>query len=53
MGEGCIAVRQIRGWVEATGFTGFNEVEIFSNSRWAGDQAQFLSEIKDAYLRHS
>jgi sugar phosphate isomerase/epimerase len=53
MGEGCIPVRQIRGWVEATGFTGFNEVEIFSNGRWAGDQAQFLSDIKDAYLHHS
>jgi sugar phosphate isomerase/epimerase len=53
MGEGCIPVRQIRGWVEATGFAGFNEVEIFSNARWAGDQDQNLSEIKDAYLQHS
>ena len=32
MGEGCIPVRQIRSWVEAAGFTGFNEVEIFSNT---------------------
>jgi sugar phosphate isomerase/epimerase len=53
MGEGCIPIRQIRGWVEAAGFAGFNEVEIFSNSRWAGDQAQFLSEIQSAYLRSS
>jgi sugar phosphate isomerase/epimerase len=29
MGEGCIPVKQIRSWVEAAGFTGFNEVEIF------------------------
>ncbi|MCG8309286.1 MAG: sugar phosphate isomerase/epimerase, partial [Cytophagales bacterium] len=30
MGDGCIDVRQIRGWVENTGFDGVNEVEIFS-----------------------
>jgi sugar phosphate isomerase/epimerase len=53
MGEGCIPIRQIRGWVEATGFAGFNEVEIFSDSRWAGDQVRFLSEIQGAYLRDS
>jgi sugar phosphate isomerase/epimerase len=53
MGEGCIPIRQIRGWVEDAGFDGFNEVEIFSNSRWAGDQAKFLAEIQAAYLGHS
>ncbi|HXN36371.1 MAG TPA: sugar phosphate isomerase/epimerase family protein [Opitutaceae bacterium] len=53
MGEGCIPVRQIRGWVEAAGFGGFNEVEIFSSARWAGDQGAFLAEIQAAYLRHS
>jgi sugar phosphate isomerase/epimerase len=53
MGEGCIPIRQIRGWVEATGFKGFNEVEIFSNRRWAGDQDAFLADIKAAYLQHS
>jgi sugar phosphate isomerase/epimerase len=53
MGEGCIPVRRIRGWVEAAGFGGFSEVEIFSNRRWAGDQDAFLAEIKAAYLQHS
>jgi sugar phosphate isomerase/epimerase len=53
MGEGCIPIRKIRGWVESSGFTGFNEVEIFSASRWAGDQGQFLSDIQGAYLNHS
>ncbi|HKB89825.1 MAG TPA: sugar phosphate isomerase/epimerase family protein, partial [Opitutaceae bacterium] len=53
MGEGCIPIRQIRGWVEATGFSGFNEVEIFSNRLWATDQHKLLAEIKDAYLTHS
>jgi sugar phosphate isomerase/epimerase len=53
MGEGCINIRQIRGWVEEAGFSGFNEVEIFSNIYWQQDQNRFLEKIKEAYLRHS
>jgi sugar phosphate isomerase/epimerase len=53
MGEGCIPLKQIRGWVEETGFSGFNEVEIFSAKYWAEDQDQFLERIIEAYLRHS
>jgi sugar phosphate isomerase/epimerase len=50
MGEGCLPIREIRGWVEKAGFTGFIEVEIFSKRHWAGDQARFLEQIKAAYL---
>jgi sugar phosphate isomerase/epimerase len=53
MGEGCINLRQIRGWVEKAGFTGFNEAEIFSNRYWAGDQGAFLEKIIGAYYQHS
>ncbi|HPG40153.1 MAG TPA: sugar phosphate isomerase/epimerase family protein [bacterium] len=53
MGEGCIPLRTIRAWVEKTGFTGFNEVEIFSNRWWAQDQDRFLAEIKRTYLECS
>jgi sugar phosphate isomerase/epimerase len=53
MGEGCIPIRLIRGWVEQAGFTGFNEVEIFSRRLWAGDQARYLEDIKAAYLAHA
>lgn len=53
MGEGCINLRQIRGWVEEAGFRGFNEVEIFSTERWAMDQTQYLEQIKRAYLEYS
>jgi len=49
MGEGCIPVRKIRSWVEATGFNGFIEVEIFSNIYWKMDQAEFLKKIITAY----
>jgi sugar phosphate isomerase/epimerase len=53
MGEGCIDIRQIRGWVEDAGFAGFIEVEIFSNRYWAMDQGEFLERIKQAYLGHT
>jgi sugar phosphate isomerase/epimerase len=53
MGEGCIPVNQIRGWVEEAGFAGFNEVEIFSTEYWKQDQSAFLKTIKEAYLTHS
>ena len=50
MGEGCIPIRHIRGWVEDAGFRGFVEVEIFSNRLWATDQGEFLGKIKTAFL---
>lgn len=53
MGEGCIPIATIRGWVEETGFNGFNEVEIFSTRYWAEDQSDFLAQIKTAYLNYS
>ncbi|MEX2231865.1 MAG: sugar phosphate isomerase/epimerase family protein [Cyclobacteriaceae bacterium] len=49
MGEGCIPIRKIRGWVEETGFSGFYEVEIFSNKFWSEDQGEFLKKIISAY----
>jgi len=53
MGEGCIPLRKIRSWVEATGFDGFVEVEIFSNIRWKEDQKMFLEKIITAYKEHA
>lgn len=53
MGEGCIDIPKIRGIVESTGFSGFNEVEIFSNRWWDTDQRDFLKAIKTAYLNNS
>lgn len=34
MGDGVIDIRQARGWVEAQGFAGYSEVEIFSSTNW-------------------
>jgi len=34
MGDGVIDLPQMRGWVEAAGFAGYSEVEIFSRDNW-------------------
>lgn len=34
MGDGVIDIPRIRGWVEAQGFAGYSEVEIFSTANW-------------------
>lgn len=53
MGEGCINIKEIRGWVEEAGFKGFNEVEIFSTRHWQEDQDIFFEQIKGAYKKCS
>lgn len=53
MGEGVIRIPEIRGWVERAGFTGFNEVEIFSNRHWGRNQDEFLADIVQAYQEKS
>ena len=52
MGEGCIDIPKIRSWVEAAGFTGYNEVEIFSERWWASDQTAYLEKIRQAFIEH-
>lgn len=51
MGEGCIDIPTIRGWAEEAGFSGFNEVEIFSDRHWATDQKVFLDKIVESYYQ--
>jgi sugar phosphate isomerase/epimerase len=34
MGDGVIDIPRIRGWVEAAGYAGYSEVEIFSAENW-------------------
>lgn len=53
MGEGCIPIRTIRGWMEESGFAGYNEVEIFSSIYWERNQDQFLEQIIKAYLENT
>ena len=51
MGEGVIDLAQIRRWVRAAGFSGYEEVEIFSNRYWAMDQDEYLAKIIEAAVR--
>lgn len=53
MGEGCIPLRKIRSWVEAAGFDGFIEVEIFSEFYWKQEQSEYLKKIITAYRTYS
>src|SRR5918993_496005 len=49
MGDGVIDLRRIRGEVEALGFAGFVEVEIFSNDWWSRPMDEV---IKTCIARH-
>lgn len=51
MGEGCINIREISRWVDASGFRGYREVEIFSEKWWAQEQGFFLDQIVSQYSR--
>ncbi len=49
MGEGCIPIKRISRWVEDAGFSGYREVEIFSEHYWSMDQSVFLNMIVESY----
>ncbi len=53
MGDGCINLKQIRGWMEESGFDGYIEVEVFSDKYWAMDQELYLEKIQEAYLNYT
>ncbi|MEM1027555.1 MAG: sugar phosphate isomerase/epimerase, partial [Planctomycetota bacterium] len=53
MGDGCIDIAGIRAKVEAAGFDGFNEVEVFSEQYWAMDQDAYLELIVERYQTQS
>lgn len=52
MGEGCIPIRKIKSWVQAAGFHGYDEVEIFSTRYWSMDQTAYLHQITQAFQQH-
>ncbi|PWC31835.1 sugar phosphate isomerase/epimerase family protein [Azospirillum sp. TSO22-1] len=43
MGDGMIDIPKLRGWVEAQGYAGHSEVEIFSNRWWARPMDEVLA----------
>jgi sugar phosphate isomerase/epimerase len=52
MGDGVIDIPAIRKMVEATGYDGYHEVEIFSERNWwRKDPDEVVSTVKDRYLQ--
>ena len=46
MGDGVIDLHRIRSWVAGAGYTGFQEVEIFSETWWQRDPDEVLDVCK-------
>ncbi|MFF0072169.1 sugar phosphate isomerase/epimerase family protein [Streptomyces sp. NPDC005494] len=53
LGDGCVDFRAMRAQVEATGFDGPIEVEIFNEELWARDGAEVIGEVAARYLEHA
>ncbi|NEW71680.1 sugar phosphate isomerase/epimerase family protein [Streptomyces rhizosphaericus] len=49
LGDGAVDFRWFRERVDATGYTGPIEVEIFNPTLWARDGAEVLAEVADRY----
>jgi sugar phosphate isomerase/epimerase len=53
MGDGVIDIATIRGWVEAAGYRGLHECEIFSSRDWwQRDPDEVLEVMKARHLAH-
>ena len=54
MGDGVIDLRLLRSWMEAAGYRGFHEVEIFSaNNWWKRDPDEVLATCKARHVECS
>ncbi|MFI6951075.1 sugar phosphate isomerase/epimerase family protein [Streptomyces sp. NPDC050422] len=53
LGDGSVDFRAFRAAVEATGFDGPIEVEIFNEALWARDGAEALAEVAARYVDHA
>jgi sugar phosphate isomerase/epimerase len=51
-GTGCVELRRFREAVDATGYTGPIEVEVFHETVWSRPGGDVLSEAIDGYLEH-
>ncbi|THA72178.1 sugar phosphate isomerase/epimerase [Streptomyces sp. A0958] len=53
LGDGSVDFRAFRAAVEATGFDGPIEVEIFNEALWARDGAEVVAEVAARYAEHA
>lgn len=52
MGDGVVDNRELRQWVDAEGYDGPIEVEIFNEEVWSRDGDAVLAQMKERYLSH-
>ncbi|WP_369246739.1 sugar phosphate isomerase/epimerase family protein [Streptomyces sp. R41] len=53
LGDGSIDMREWRSYVEAAGYDGPIEVELFNDALWARDGREVLAETVDRFLGHA
>lgn len=53
LGDGAIDLREWRAHVEAAGYTGSIEVELFNDALWARDGREVLAETVERFTRHA
>ncbi|KAB2588105.1 sugar phosphate isomerase/epimerase family protein [Streptomyces arboris] len=53
LGDGSVDFRALRAEVEAAGFDGPIEVEIFNEMLWARDGAEVLAEVAQRFVQHA
>ncbi|GGT03955.1 sugar phosphate isomerase/epimerase [Streptomyces griseoviridis] len=53
LGDGSIDMREWRGYVEAAGYTGPIEVELFNEALWARDGREVLAETARRFVAHA
>ncbi|MDQ0387705.1 sugar phosphate isomerase/epimerase [Streptomyces sp. DSM 42143] len=52
IGDGSIGMREWQGYVEAAGYTGAIEVELFNEGLWARDGREVLAETAQRFAAH-
>nr|WP_173874475.1 sugar phosphate isomerase/epimerase family protein [Streptomyces albus] len=52
LGDGCVDLRGLRALVDAAGYRGPAEVEIFNPDLWARDGTRVLAETAERYVQH-
>lgn len=52
IGDGAIDMREWKGYVEAAGYTGPIEVELFNDALWARDGREVLAETVERFVEH-
>ncbi|MEV7884503.1 sugar phosphate isomerase/epimerase family protein [Streptomyces sp. NPDC002817] len=53
IGDGAIDMREWQGYVEAAGYTGAIEVELFNDGLWARDGREVLAETAERFVAHT